>query len=81
MKEAGIPQKKPIALEMAAGEYWWCSCGYSKTQPFCDGSHSTSDTGLQPMKVVLDKPTKVWWCACKRSGTKPHCDGTHKNIK
>lgn len=80
MTDPGIPQKKPYVMEMQPGTYHWCACGFSKTQPFCDGSHATSGTGLQPTKLVLDKPTRVAWCGCKRSGRTPHCDGTHKTL-
>lgn len=80
MADPATPQKKPYVQEMQPGEYWWCACGHSKTQPFCDGSHAASGTGLQPMKVVIDKPRKVAWCGCKRAGTKPYCDGTHSRL-
>lgn len=74
------PQKAPYVLDMKPGEYYWCACGYSKNQPFCDGSHASSGTGLTPIQVVLDKPGKVAWCGCKHSGTKPRCDGTHRKL-
>ena len=59
MADPGIPQKKHYVMDMKAGEYHWCSCGYSRKQPFCDGSHKASGTGLAPLKVVLDNDQKV----------------------
>jgi CDGSH iron-sulfur domain-containing protein 3 len=73
-----IAQKSPYALELAAGTYWWCACGLSKTQPFCDGSHK--QTSLTPVKFELATATKVWLCGCKLSKEKPHCDGSHKRL-
>jgi CDGSH-type Zn-finger protein len=71
MVEPAIPQKSPYVMEMKAGEYYWCACGFSKSQPFCDGSHKTSGTGKTPVKITLDKDGKVAWCGCKRTGNAP----------
>jgi CDGSH-type Zn-finger protein len=78
MTEPVIAQKFPYALELDAGTYWWCACGRSKNQPFCDGSHKSTD--ITPIKFELTEKTKVWLCGCKRSGDKPFCDGTHKGL-
>jgi CDGSH-type Zn-finger protein len=80
MGDPAIPQKSPYVLDMKPGEYFWCACGHSKNQPFCDGSHKTSGTGLTPMKVKIDAAKKVAWCGCKHSGNKPFCDGSHKKL-
>ena len=64
-----------MALE-AGKDYWWCACGMSKNQPFCDGSHKGS--GFSPMKYTPEKSGDYWLCACKHSSKKPLCDGTHK---
>lgn len=80
MADPAVPQKKPYVMDMKAGEYHWCTCGHSKKQPFCDGSHKTSGTGLKPLKVVLDKDQKVAWCGCKHSKNGAFCDGTHKTL-
>jgi CDGSH-type Zn-finger protein len=80
MTEPGIPQKAPYVMDMKPGDYFWCQCGFSKKQPFCDGSHAASGTGLGPLKVTIDQAKKVAWCGCKRSGKKPFCDGSHKKI-
>lgn len=78
MTEAVCTQKKPYALELEAGDYWWCACGRSSKQPFCDGSHKGS--GISPHKLSLEEKTKVWLCGCRRSAKAPHCDGTHKGL-
>lgn len=72
------PQKAPYAQELTPGDYWWCACGQSKRQPFCDGSHKT--TSFTPLKFTLSEAKKVWLCGCKHSKDKPFCDGTHKSL-
>jgi CDGSH-type Zn-finger protein len=79
MSEPVIFQKSPIVRKMEPGEYWWCACGRSKSQPFCDGSHE--GTGLEPKKVVITEAKTVAWCACKHSGDMPFCDGTHSRLE
>lgn len=74
-----ICDTKPLALEMDAGVYWWCSCGRSANPPFCDGSHKGS--GLQPVKFELTEKKTVWWCQCKHSANPPLCDGAHKALR
>ena len=78
MDTPNIAQKFPIVKDMAAGTYYWCACGHSKNQPFCDGSHK--GTSLAPRKVEITEPKKVAWCACKHSKNAPFCDGTHRNL-
>lgn len=78
MQEPECPKTGPYTLELEPGTYWWCSCGKSQKQPFCDGSHK--DTGFQPVKLEMDKPEKVWLCGCKRSADAPFCDGAHKKL-
>jgi CDGSH iron-sulfur domain-containing protein 3 len=76
-----IAQRGPYLAELPAGDYFWCACGRSKTQPFCDGSHK--GTGITPMKFTIKdrgKPETVWLCGCKRSGHMPFCDGTHNKL-
>lgn len=73
-----IAQKSPYVQKMAAGTYWWCSCGQSKGQPFCDGSHK--GTGFAPQKVVLTEDKTVAWCGCKHSANGCYCDGSHKQL-
>ena len=80
MSDPAIPQKSPFVMEMKPGEYYWCACGHSKTQPFCDGAHKTSGTGLTPVKVTIDVAKKVAWCGCKHSAKQAMCDGSHKRL-
>ncbi len=70
----------PIKIEMAPGTYWWCACGESEKQPFCDGSHARKKTGKEPMQVTIAQGGKIAWCGCRQSGKKPFCDGTHRGL-
>ena len=79
MAEPTIAQKAPYAVDLEPGTYWWCACGRSASQPFCDGSHK--DTGFEPVKYVADDDVMVAFCGCKRSRYAPHCDDTHISIK
>ncbi len=78
MPEPEIADTSPAVQNVEPGTYFWCSCGRSQAQPFCDGSHK--ETGFTPLEVSISKPRAVAWCLCKRSGTKPFCDGTHKAL-
>jgi CDGSH-type Zn-finger protein len=79
MSEPDIGGRAPIAIEVEAGKsYWWCACGRSKTQPFCDGSHK--DSPFTPVEFKAETSGKVFFCTCKRSARKPTCDGSHKKL-
>jgi CDGSH-type Zn-finger protein len=71
-------QKGPIVQKVEPGTYWWCACGRSKSQPFCDGSHK--GTNLGPLKTEIKQAGTVAWCACKHSKTMPFCDGSHSKL-
>ncbi len=78
MAEPTIAQKSPYAVELAPGDYWWCSCGLSARQPFCDGSHKGG--AFTPQKFTVTEAQKVWLCGCKHSATPPFCDGSHQKL-
>ena len=76
--ERPIPQRMPKVEEVEPGTYYWCSCGHSKNQPFCDGSHA--GTSYQPMEVKIEEARRVAWCTCKRTAAGPFCDGAHAKL-
>jgi CDGSH-type Zn-finger protein len=68
----------PFATAVEQGkDYWWCACGLSKNQPFCDGSHKAGGEFV-PVKYTAAESATVYFCGCKASASKPLCDGTHK---
>ena len=79
MEKATRASDTPIAVDVEAGkDYWWCACGLSKSQPFCDGSHK--GTEFSPAKVEITEAKQVAWCMCKHSQNGAHCDGSHKRL-
>ncbi|MCP5305522.1 MAG: CDGSH iron-sulfur domain-containing protein [Chromatiaceae bacterium] len=79
MSKAYIADTKPQAVALKAGEtVWWCACGRSKQQPFCDGSHE--GTGIEPLAFTADKDDRYFFCLCKRTAKPPLCDGSHKQV-
>ncbi len=76
MSQPEIAQKAPYPVVVEAGKsYWWCACGKSKTQPFCDGAHKGSE--FSPIAYQADKSGPVYFCGCKHSKNGVLCDGTH----
>lgn len=74
-----IAATAPIGADVEAGKsYFWCACGRSKTQPFCDGGHKGS--AFSPVKWTATETKKVWFCACKQTKGAPLCDGSHKAV-
>ncbi|MCI4678468.1 CDGSH iron-sulfur domain-containing protein [Rhodoblastus acidophilus] len=79
MTEPVVAQKSPFPVEVEEGKtYFWCACGKSAKQPFCDGSHRGS--AFAPIAYEAEKAGKVWFCGCKHSEKKPLCDGAHKRL-
>ena len=79
MSDAHIAQKSPYKVDVAAGKsYFWCACGKSQSQPFCDGSHKGS--GFSPIKFQATDNKTVFFCGCKHSAKAPLCDGTHSKL-
>jgi len=79
MSQAECPQKAPYKTEVKAGKkYFWCSCGKSENQPFCDGKHK--DTGFEPVVYEAAKDGEVYFCGCKATGKSPLCDGAHNKL-
>lgn len=69
-------QSAPYAVDVEEGKtYFWCTCGRSESQPFCDGSHS--GTAFSPMAYTADKSTTAYFCGCKATENAPMCDGSH----
>jgi CDGSH iron-sulfur domain-containing protein 3 len=78
MEKPMIPQRAPYVIATEPGEYWWCACGRSATQPFCDGSHK--GTGLSPVRTEVKEAGRLAWCGCKHSAGGAFCDGTHRTV-
>lgn len=80
MSKPKIVDKKPIKVEVTKGEeQYWCACGLSKNQPYCDGSHRTTD--ITPVKFVAKETGDAYLCMCKHTKNAPYCDGTHATLK
>ena len=74
-----IAQKSPYAVEVEIGKsYYWCSCGKSKNQPFCDGAHQGSE--FTPVVYNATEKKTVYFCGCKQSANQPLCDGAHSSL-
>lgn len=79
MTEPVIAQKSPFEAAVEEGKsYWWCACGRSKSQPFCDGSHKGS--GISPVEYAAKRSKTVHFCGCKKTDGAPLCDGSHNSL-
>ncbi|MBT4160998.1 MAG: CDGSH iron-sulfur domain-containing protein [Gammaproteobacteria bacterium] len=80
MSDPVVAQKSPYPVEVEAGQtYFWCSCGKSAKQPFCDGSHQ--DTDFLPFKFEAEETKKLFFCGCKATKAQPMCDGSHSELE
>ena len=78
MPEPVIASRHPARLDLAPGDYFYCACGKSAKQPFCDGSHAGST--FTPLKFTVAEKTFMAVCQCKHTKNAPKCDGTHKTL-
>lgn len=78
MESPKIFAKTPVAVNLEPAVYFWCACGKSKNQPFCDGSHQGS--GIFPAQFKIDVKKEVYLCQCKNTKNPPYCDGTHRGL-
>lgn len=79
MAEPETAKEKPAVMELEPGKsYWWCACGMSQGQPFCDGSHKGTD--FVPIEVKVDERKNYALCQCKRTADSPWCDGAHSKL-
>ncbi|WP_019528756.1 CDGSH iron-sulfur domain-containing protein [Dasania marina] len=80
MSKAVRVSDTPYGVDVTATKaYFWCACGQSSNQPFCDGSHK--GTEFTPIKYVADESKRVFFCGCKETANQPLCDGSHNNNK
>lgn len=73
-----VAAKAPAVLDLEPGTYWWCACGLTSTQPFCNGAHK--GTGFAPVKVEITEAGRKAFCQCRHSGAGPFCDGSHRAL-
>jgi CDGSH-type Zn-finger protein len=79
MSDPVVAGTAPIGVDVEAGKsYWWCTCGKSSKQPFCDGSHKGSE--FAPQQYTADASKTVYFCVCKATKNAPLCDGSHKSL-
>ena len=79
--ERVVAGKAPLPIKVEAGKsYFWCSCGRSQTQPFCDGAHAKDETEFKPVKWVAPESNTFYFCTCKQTKNMPLCDGSHKSL-
>lgn len=79
MTKPVVAALEPQGVQLEKGrEYYFCCCGRSRNQPFCDGSHE--GTGIEPMAFEASETGEAWLCNCKQSSNSPYCDGSHQQV-
>ena len=78
MNNPEIPQKSPYQVKLEPGQYYWCACGKSTNQPFCNGSHKGSE--FIPVKFEIIEEKSAYLCGCKHTKNQPFCDGSHTKL-
>ena len=78
MDKPVIADRLPAVLELEPGTYWWCACGRSQNQPFCDGSHKGTD--FSPLEYEVVEKRRAALCQCKHTENGPLCDGSHASL-
>ncbi len=73
-----VAARQPIQIDLEAGEHYWCACGHSNSQPFCDGSHR--GTGIEPLAFTVEEAQESYLCLCKQTKNPPYCDGSHNQL-
>jgi len=78
MSEPVIAARVPVVGELEPGTYYWCTCGRSANQPYCDGSHAGTD--FTPQAFTIEEGRRYALCTCKHTKNGPFCDGSHKHL-
>ena len=79
MPDPVVAEPGPCSVALKVGRtYFWCACGRSATQPFCDGAHKA--VGMAPLMFAAQKSEQVWLCGCKATQGQPFCDGSHSKL-
>jgi CDGSH iron-sulfur domain-containing protein 3 len=74
-----VAQKSPIPVDLKSGQtYYWCTCGKSSSQPFCNGAHQ--GTSFEPLAFTAKNDETAYLCACKQTKNPPYCDGSHNEL-
>lgn len=81
MEQHATSPQEPFGCKLAEGTYYWCTCGLSQKQPFCDGSHKQDPSKGKSLAFVLEKPEEVFLCGCKQTRNPPFCDGSHQKLE
>jgi len=78
MSKGVCTQKSPYAVELQPGDHYYCTCGKSTNQPFCNGAHKGSE--FVPTKVTVTATETKYLCGCRNSKNGPFCDGSHQSL-